>query len=192
MESEESELVTRAAAGDQAAFRVLVERHAAPLHRVCARITGDAALAEDALQEAFINAWKELPRFEGRAQFSTWLHRIAVNAALMQRRAQAPWGRRIADDADGELMASVPDHAPGPEQLAHADSLGMHAERALEGLTPLERAAFVMRHYDGASIAEVMLALDASENAAKQAIFRAVRKLRAALQPMVSDDGHVH
>lgn len=192
MDLDDSELVARAAGGDQAAFRVLVERHAAPLHRVCARITGDAALAEDALQEAFLNAWRELPRFEGRARFSTWLHRIAVNAALMQRRAQSPWGRRIADDADGSLLDAQVDHAPGPEQLAHAAELGAQAEQAMERLTPLERAAFVLRHYEGASIAEIMLALDANESAAKQAIFRAVRKLRAALTPVVDDHAPVH
>jgi RNA polymerase sigma-70 factor (ECF subfamily) len=192
MEASETELVARAATGDQGAFRVLVERHAPALHRVCARITGDAALAEDALQEAFVSAWKELPRFEGRARFSTWLHRIAVNAALMQRRAQAPWGRRLVDDADGETLAAAPDHAPGPEQLAHAAELGTHAARAMERLTPMERAAFVMRHYEGASISEVMAALDASENAAKQAIFRAVRKLRAALEPLVESHEALH
>lgn len=180
-------LVERARAGDKAAFGLLVQRHSADLFKVCVRVTGDAALAEDSLQEAFVQAWQALPRFEGRARFSTWLHRIAVNAALNQRRARAPWGRRLVDDPEGEALASAPDHAPGPEQQAHAAVLGRAAALAMEQLTPLERAAFVLRHHEGASIQEIKAALGGSDNAVKHAIFRAVRKLRAALGPYTDD-----
>jgi RNA polymerase sigma-70 factor (ECF subfamily) len=154
------------------------------------RITGDAALAEDALQDAFVDAWRALPRFEARARFSTWLHRIAVNAALGVRRSRAPWGRRLADDPEGEQLAAAPDHAPGPEQLAHAAGVGAAASAALEQLTPLERTAFVMRHHEGASITEIRSALGGSENSVKQAIFRAVRKLRVALEPYATEMDH--
>jgi RNA polymerase sigma-70 factor (ECF subfamily) len=180
-------LVERARAGDKGAFGQLVLEHTPELFRVCVRVTGDAALAEDALQEAFVQAWQALPRFEGRARFSTWLHRIAVNAALNQRRSRAPWGRRLVDDPEGEQLAAAPDHAPGPEQEAHAAVLGRAASAALEQLTPLERAAFVLRHHEGASISEIRAALGGSDNAVKHAIFRAVRKLRVALAPYVDD-----
>jgi RNA polymerase sigma-70 factor (ECF subfamily) len=180
-------LVERARAGDKAAFGLLVQRHSAVLFPVCVRVTGDAALAEDALQEAFVQAWQALPRFEGRARFSTWLHRIAVNAALNQRRARAPWGRRLVDDPEGAHVAAAEDETPGPEQQAHAAGLGAAAAAAMEQLTPLERAAFVLRHHEGASIQEIRAALGGSDNAVKHAIFRAVRKLRAALGPYVDD-----
>ena len=183
----EQPLVERARAGDKGAFGQLVLDHTPELFRVCVRVTGDAALAEDALQEAFVQAWQALPRFEGRAKFSTWLHRIAVNAALNQRRSRAPWGRRLVDDPEGEQLAAAPDHAPGPEQEAHAAVLGRATVAALEQLTPLERAAFVLRHHEGASIAEIRAALGGSDNAVKHAIFRAVRKLRVALGPYVDD-----
>ena len=117
----EEPLVERARAGDKGAFGQLVLKHTPELFRVCVRVTGDAALAEDALQEAFVQAWQALPRFEGRARFSTWLHRIAVNAALNQRRSRAPWGRRLVDDPEGEQLQAAPDHAPGPE--AHRRNL---------------------------------------------------------------------
>lgn len=184
--------VARARAGDQAAFGQLVQRHSAALFQVCVRITGDAALAEDAMQEAFVQAWRGLPRFQERARFSTWLHRIGVNAALNLRRSRAPWGRRLVDDPEGEQLASAPDHAPGPEQLAHAAGLGRTVARAMEQLTPLERAAFVMRHHEGASIEEIRAALGGSDNAVKHAIFRAVRKLRATLEPHAGEAREEH
>ncbi len=175
-------VVARARAGDQAAFGLLVQRHSPALFQLCVRITGDAALAEDAMQDAFVQAWRALPRFQQRARFSTWLHRIAVNAALNLRRSRAPWGRRLVDDPEGEQLAAAPDHAPGPEQLAHAAGLGRSVAAAMAQLTPLERAAFVLRHHEGARIQEIRAALGGSDNAIKHAIFRAVRKLRAALE----------
>jgi len=184
-------LVARARDGDRAAFGELVRRASPDLFRLCARITGDAALAEDAMQEAFVDAWRALPRFEERARFSTWLHRIAVNAALGVRRSRAPWGKRQVDDPEGELVAAASDHAPGPEHLAHAAGLGAAASAALDALTPLERTAFVMRHHEGASIHEIRAAVGGSENSVKQAIFRAVRKLRSSLAPYMSEEyGH--
>jgi RNA polymerase sigma-70 factor (ECF subfamily) len=188
----EPALVARARAGDQAAFGELVRRASPDLFRLCVRITGDAALAEDAMQEAFIDAWRALPRFEARARFSTWLHRIAVNAALGLRRNRSPWGRRLVEDPEGEIVAAAPDHAPGPERLAHAAGLGAAASAALEALTPLERTAFVMRHHEGASIHEIRAAVGGSENSVKQAIFRAVRKLRVSLAPYLTAEEMEH
>lgn len=185
-------LVVRAQAGDRAAFGALVRAHSPALFRLCVRITGDAALAEDAMQEAFVDAWRALPRFEARARFSTWLHRIAVNAALGIRRSRAPWGQRLVDDPEGEQLAALPDLAPGPEQLSHAAGLSAAVNAALDELTPLERTAFVMRHHEGANITEIRAALGGSENSVKQAIFRAVRKLRVALEPHAEEMDHAY
>src|ERR1700761_9085789 len=74
--------------GDRAAFQALVERHARGLYRLAWRITGNGNDAEDVVQEAFLKAWKQLSRFDGRASFGTWLHRICTNCALDQVRAR--------------------------------------------------------------------------------------------------------
>ncbi len=86
MTEDEARWIARARAGDAIAFRHLVEANAGALFRVCARITGDRASAEDAVQEALFSAFQHLADFDGRAAFSTWLYRIAVNAALVQVR----------------------------------------------------------------------------------------------------------
>lgn len=184
----EDALVDRAKSGDTDAFRQLVEAYSHAVFRVAARICGDAAMAEEVVQETFVKAWRELPRFEERARFGTWLYRIAVNTAFGELRRRLPWKRLLIDDMGGKALAGVPDTAPSAEQMADAALLRRALHHALQTLTPLERTAFALRHYEGRSIAEIAAALALSENAAKQAIFRAVRKLRAALAPAVKDD----
>lgn len=85
----ESTFVRLACAGDESAFAWLYRRYFPKLHRLCTRITHDEALAEDCVQEAFINAWRGLDRFQARSAFGTWLHRIAFNVALRKQREQA-------------------------------------------------------------------------------------------------------
>src|SRR3954471_578091 len=125
MDNEEARWVARAGAGDAAAFRHLVEAHSSALFRVCARITGDKALAEDAVQEAFFNAYRHLREFDGRAAFSTWLHRIAVNAALEQMRKR----QRVEDalpegDEAHDVIADAFEAPPGPDRHATSAELG--------------------------------------------------------------------
>jgi RNA polymerase sigma-70 factor (ECF subfamily) len=184
MANEEARWVARAGAGDAAAFRHLVDAHSAQLFRVCARITGDKALAEDAVQEAFFNAYRHLGDFDGRSAFSTWLHRIAVNAALAEMRkrnrveAELPEG----DDA-ADMLASAFEAPPGPDRHAASAELRRDIETELQRMSALERTAFVLRHHEGQSLEDISAALSLSTSASKQAIFRAVRKLRAALEP---------
>src|SRR5690348_16396466 len=106
MTDDQMRWIARAGEGDATAFRHLVEAHSAALFRVCARITGDKAIAEDAVQEAFFNAYRHLRDFDGRAAFSTWLHRIGVNAALEQLRRRGRGGVVVpaASGDDDELM----------------------------------------------------------------------------------------
>jgi RNA polymerase sigma-70 factor (ECF subfamily) len=185
MANEEARWVAQASEGDAAAFRRLVDAHASALFRVCARITGDKALAEDAVQEAFLNAYRHLRDFDGRAAFSTWLHRIAVNAALeqMRRRNRSETGLPEGDEADDLLSASVED-APGPDRHARSAEIRRDIETELKRMSTIERTAFVLRHHEGQSLEEISEVLSLSTNASKQAIFRAVRKLRAALEPV--------
>ncbi|MGB0134879.1 RNA polymerase sigma factor [Dokdonella sp.] len=177
--------IARARDGDAVAFRRLVEPHTRRLYGLCARITRDTALAEDAVQEALFNAWRHLPTFDGRAVFRTWLHRIAVNAALEQLRRRGRQGTGAGNvQCDDDFLEELGDDQPGPDREAMGVEIKRQTELQLEHMSPIERTAFVMRHHEGHSLEEIALVLSMNTNACKQAIFRAVRKLRVALLPL--------
>ncbi|HSS07410.1 MAG TPA: RNA polymerase sigma factor [Rhodanobacteraceae bacterium] len=185
MANDEARWVAQASAGDSAAFRRLVETYSSALFRVCARITGDKALAEDAVQEAFFNAYRHLREFDGRAAFSTWLHRIAVNAALEQMRKRHRVEDALPEGDDGsEVFADAFEAPPGPDRHATSAEVGRDIANQLSRMSTIERTAFVLRHHEGQSLEEISATLSLSTSASKQAIFRAVRKLRAALDPL--------
>lgn len=180
MTGDEQERIAAAIRGDRQAFRQLVDAHARPLYRVALRITRDPALAEDAVQEALISAWRHLPGFDARSSIATWLHRIAVNAALEQIRRR----RRIDTDAaapDDDAVVDTVDEAPTPERRAEIGDLGRGIARELSRLSDLERTAFLLRHHEGHSLEHIAGQLSLSVDSSKQAVFRAVRKLRLAL-----------
>src|ERR1700760_3335161 len=99
----EGALVQRARSGDTRAFERLYREHSGKVYGLCLRMTRDAALAEDCTQETFINAWRALERFETRSSLGTWLHRIAVNAALAKRRKATP----VADNVEVDDESAV-------------------------------------------------------------------------------------
>lgn len=184
MDEIEAQLVERARRGEAEAFRRLVERHSPRLFRLAFRITGDEQAAEDAVQEALLRAYRALPRFDARSQFGTWLHRIAVNAALELARK----GRRRAHEERGEGtddLAPLPSPEPGPDRRVQSLEVERAVRSALAELSPMERTAFVLRHFEGRSIAEICGALGIGQSAGKQAIFRAVKKLRRVLEPLM-------
>jgi RNA polymerase sigma-70 factor (ECF subfamily) len=178
--------VARARDGDSQAFRALVDRHSRTIFRLAHRMTGNEHDAEDVVQETFLRAFRQLDRFEARANFGTWLYRIAVNCSidLMRKRRET-----TTDEADDmERMATT---SPGRPESPDLDRLVFSAEirqrvtGALGRLSQMERAAFVLRHFEGQSIEEIGRALGLRTNATKHSIFRAVRKMRAALEPLV-------
>jgi RNA polymerase sigma-70 factor, ECF subfamily len=181
--------VARARGGDSDAFRMLVERHSRSVYKVAFRITGNQADAEDVVQETFLKAYRQLDRFEERASFGTWLHRIAWNCSVDLLRSRPK--REQSEETEtleqlGTTQATVTGQAsPSPERLMASVQVGERVKEAMTRLSALERAAFVMRHYEGRSIDEISRALDIRENAAKHSIFRAVRKMRLALEPYV-------
>jgi len=186
MAKDEQHWVAAARGGDRSAFRPLVEAHARALFALCMRITRDATMAEDAVQEAFFNAYRHLADFDGRASFKTWLHRIAVNSALEQLRRHgkhAAGAMEQSDDSE-DFLDSFADEAPTPDRHARAAELGRHIEGQLERMTTIERTAFIMRHQQGESLEAIAQTLSLNISASKQAIFRAVRKLRGALEPL--------
>jgi RNA polymerase sigma-70 factor (ECF subfamily) len=184
MEHAEDRAVERAQAGDAEAFRELVESHSPKVFRLAYRITGDEATAEDAVQETFLRAYRSLGRFDARSGFGTWLHRIAVNTALELVRKQQRHRSHHEEMPAGE--EPLPSSEPGPDRLALGGEVERAVRSALAGLSPMERTAFILRHFEGRSIAEICDQLGLGVSAGKQAVFRAVKKLRIVLEPLVA------
>jgi len=188
--------VERTLAGDREAYRVLVERHSRNVYRLAYRMTGNQHDAEEVVQEAFLRAHQKLSQFAARANFGTWVYRIAANYAIdrmRQRKSEdanrALPARETDEGAEMDLMSTVADAAPSPERLAQSGQLAAQMRRALHDLTPAERTAFVMRHWGGSGIEEIAAALNSSASAAKNTVFRSVQKLRKALEPFVEQRG---
>ena len=188
MEPNEGDEVRKALSGDTEAYRALVERHSRPLFRLAYRMTGNEQDAEDVVQESFLRAWRRLDEFESRAAFGTWVYRIAANCALDTLRARQRQGERQEEigQAGTDPLLSVPSSDPLPDRLAESGQPGDRMRAAMDMLSDTERAAFVMRHFEDRSIEEIGRTLGVKQNAAKQSIFRAVRKLRRALEPLAS------
>jgi RNA polymerase sigma-70 factor (ECF subfamily) len=180
--------INNARRGDRDAFRVLVERHAKAVFRLAYRMTANEIDAEEMVQETFLKAWKQIGKFDGRASFATWLHRICANCSLdlirARKRKQDLYPR--ADDDESDPFARLPSESPSPERLAQSSQISAILVPALNELSEMERTAFVMRHYEGLGIEEISVALGVQPGAAKHSVFRAVQKLRRALEPVVS------
>src|SRR5229473_954864 len=182
--------VERTLAGEREAYRVLVERHSAYVYRVAYRMMGNSHDAEEVVQEAFLRAYQKLRQFAGNANFGTWVYRIAANYAidrLRQRkneelRRENP-KRHAEGEADVDVLSRIRDEAPNPERLAGSAQMAEKMKEALEALTPAERTAIVMRHWDGCGIEEIAAVLKSNSSATKNTVFRAVQKLRRALTP---------
>jgi RNA polymerase sigma-70 factor (ECF subfamily) len=189
MPEDDAAAIARARGGDSEAFRLLVERHSRSVYKVAYRVTGNPEDAEDVVQETFLKAYRQLDRFEERASFGTWLHRIAWNCSVDLLRSR-PKREQAEETETLEQLGSTTTPVTGttaasPERLMASVQVGDRVRAAMERLSPLERAAFVMRHYEGRTIDEISRALQIRENAAKHSVFRAVRKMRIALEPFV-------
>ncbi len=155
-------------------FQQLLARRGDRWYSACLRVTGDHGLAEDAVQEALLKAWAQRAQFRGQADIDTWIHRIALNCAIDQLRRAKP-GSTETPSAD--LVSN--ERSPG--DLHSRNQLGRDLGQALQRLTDLERTSFVLKHLEGWHLDEIAGELDNSINGIKQALFRAVRKLRADL-----------
>lgn len=188
MEWSDETAVAKARAGDAEAFRVLVERHSRPLFRLAFRMTGNEQDSEDVVQESLLRAYKQLRTFDERASFRTWLYRITVNCSIDLVRSRK---RRLENSpaADPELedpIQALPAQGPTPDRLAMSTQAGQRIAVAMQKLSESERTAFVLRHFEGMCIDDVSRVLGCEPGAAKHSVFRAVRKLRRALEPLVS------
>ena len=158
--------------------------HSPRVFQVAYRITRNEASADDVVQEACLRAYRKLDRFDGRAAFGTWLYRITVNCAMDAMRKHS----RNRETGELDTVAEqrpTPSKEPGPQRLAMSGEIAGQIESVLERLSPMERTAFVLKHYEGRPLSEIAEIMDTRVNAVKHAVFRAVQKLRAELSPLV-------
>ena len=170
----DADLVSRAQAGRLDAFEELVRRHRLGTYRVALRMLGDESDAEDATQDAFVQAWRKLAGFRADAAYSTWMYRIVTNRCLNM----LPARRRTEPlPTDREAPASRPDRiAEGRWQVEDL-------QRAIGRLTPEQRAPLVLRELEGLSYEEIAAALELSIPAVKSRLHRARLELLAAMRP---------
>jgi RNA polymerase sigma-70 factor (ECF subfamily) len=186
MELTDVSAVSRAMGGDTDAFRLLVDRHSRTVFKVAYRMTGNEHDADDVVQETFLRVYRQLDKFESRANFTTWLHRIAVNCSLDLLRTRTRHDKHRSKDSEETFMnGEVASDEPHAERLLLSSEVQHQVSTALETLSGNERTAFVLRHFEGMSIEEIGSVLGTRVNATKNTIFRAVRKLRDQLEPLV-------
>ena len=183
--------------GDRGAFDLLVRRHQREVYRLCYRFVGNHEDASELAQDAFVRAYRALPKFERTARFSTWLHRIAINASLMKLRTKK---REIDQDVEQEMELLQPRFVG---LGAHASSQRAFSELPEEGIVREETCSFVrecihrlpepyrtallLRDIEGFDNEEVARRLDISVNAAKIRVHRARQALRTLLAPRLGE-----
>ena len=193
-EETESALLARLRAGDGAAFETLVRATSPRLLSTLRRMLRSDEDARDALQETFLAAFRALPRFEGQSKLSTWLHRIAVNAALMKLRSR----RRRPEDSIDELLPRfesdghfTPDSAPAgrliDEQVSDAQRRAA-VRRCIDALPESHRLVIVLRDVEGLDTEETAQKLGISADATKMRLHRARQALRTLLERELGED----
>ena len=173
--ADERALVGAAARGEVAAFEALYRRHVGRVHGVIKRLVGGhGARAEDLTQEAFVRAWQALPAFRFESAFSTWLHRLAVNTALMELRSRRSRPHEEGDDDAVALLGS-------PDSAGHLTALSLDLERAVATLPPRARAVLVLYDVEGWRHEEIAAELGMAVGSSKAQLHRARGLLRTRL-----------
>jgi RNA polymerase sigma-70 factor (ECF subfamily) len=178
--SGDAALVQRARRGDVGAFEALYAAHAGRVYALALRLTAETVAARELTQDVFVKAWESLPEFRGDAAFTTWLHRIAVNAHLMQRRGDKRRAARVslADDADDLADLSARSVAPTADVGAAID-----LERAVATLPPGVRRAFVLHDVEGYSHEEIAKMTGLAAGTLRAQLHRARQLLMEVLRP---------
>jgi RNA polymerase sigma-70 factor (ECF subfamily) len=179
----EHELIGRARSGDEDAFGELVGRHADRVYGALRRFGLDPGEADEVAQEVFLRAWRGLPQFQERAQFSTWLYRIAFNEAQRRLSRRAP-PRVEPEPAGPDPVSSLPESPQlGPESQALDREFEQTLTTALAQLSPEWRAAVILRDIEGLSTQEAADAVGVRPAAFKSRLHRGRMQLRALLEP---------
>jgi len=162
----------------QAEFHEVISDKSDRWYSACLKITRNRDLAEDAVQDALLSAWNKRHQYDRSARLDTWIHRIAINAALQLLRKSKP-------GVFSALEVEVEDSEPTPEHVRADEELGRDLAAAMQNLSEIERVCFVLKHLEQWRLKEIAEEIDSNVGTVKQAIFRAVKKLRvrmAALQ----------
>lgn len=185
MEHQERALVQRIQAGDQTAFRELVEQHKENVYYLALDLTGNHYDAEDVSQEVFIKAYRGIERFRSGAKLNTWLYRITMNTFIDKKRKRTLNVVKLpatdGDDAADPLDLAGDDVTGNPERELTSSTIEVHIQDALQTLSDQERTVFVMRHYQDMALKEISETLGIAEGTVKSLLFRSVRKLRQRL-----------
>lgn len=175
--------------GEESAYEVMVITHGGRMLAVAKRMLGNEEDARDALQEAFVQAFRGLARFAGQAQLGTWLHRIVVNAALMRMRSRRSRPEESIEellprfDEDGHAVQTYEDWTDSPHRLLENRQVRALVRESIERLPETHRTVLVLRDIEELSTAEVAEILGISENAVKIRLHRARQALREVLDP---------
>jgi RNA polymerase sigma factor (sigma-70 family) len=171
------ELVRRAQAGDQTAFRDLYRQLAGRVYALCLRLTGDAGAAEERTQDVFVRAWDKLGSFRGDSAFSSWLHRLAVNVVMNERRTTFRREQRVTPVAAPETSERGRGGGVGESMVG----LNIDLERAIAALPEGAREVFVLFDIEGYSHADIAHLTGIAEGTSKAQLFRARHLLREKL-----------
>jgi RNA polymerase sigma-70 factor (ECF subfamily) len=187
----DAELIRAAQQGDRAAFEELVRQYDQPVLRLALHLTGSEQEAQDIYQEAFLKVYRNLGSFRFECSFYTWVYRIVSNLCMdyLRRKQVRKEDSSVRVSSEGEefdLLEQLPDEHAGasPEQDLLRREMGKRIARALSKLNPRERMVFEMKHYQGLKLRTIGEALNTTEETAKNTLFRATQKLRAALSDL--------
>ena len=180
------ELIARTLGGDGGAFGILVERFQRKIYRVAFAIVRDDIEADTITQDTFIQAYTNLAKFEGRAEFETWLTRIAINRSrdFLRRRKFLRLFSSADDEENRENWIEPVDDRPDPEREIMARQLRAAIENAEKELSPQQQVIFRLRHYESRSLEEIAVLLGLRAGTVRAHLFRAIHKIRQQLEAL--------
>lgn len=183
MHDPDGDWISRAQRGDKAAFGVLVDRHYERVYALAFGVLHEREAARDTTQEVFLKVFREIGKFEGRAKFKTWLHRVAVNAALdLARKRRPEESLDRTEEDDDRLRLTIREKGLGPRELASRREQLEMVEEALPKLSPDHRAVLHLREWEGLSYEEIAETLGIEMGTVMSRLFYARKRLEEILK----------
>ena len=187
----EKELVKRAGKGDQRAFELLVNKYQHRLFALISRYVRDQDEVQDVAQEAFIKAWKALPRFRGDSAFYTWLYRIAVNTAknyLVAQGRRPPGSDIDVADAEQFIGSGGLQDIGTPDAKLMSDELKANINATIDALPQELKTAVTLREFEGLSYEDIAAVMDCPVGTVRSRIFRAREAIDQAIRPLLANE----